>query len=134
MEKYEEITLTRNDLFNRYESFMFIEGQQGLPDLVKDIYNVIYEKGLETWVLEKVFDNPERIKSIPYLNPSVIIFQTTMMSFDKIKDIVYYLQKNNYKPMEIWQIIRNDIPVVDSDEYNVFSPYVDNNQITLMKL
>lgn len=133
MEIYEQRILTHNDFFE-YESFMFLEGQYGLPDMIDEIYGIISGKRLETWIIQDIFSKPERIKAIPYLNPSVIIFQTTMMSRDKIEKIIKYLESKKWSPKEIWQIVPNDRPIVDSDQYEVFSPYVLNGCVRLTKI
>lgn len=135
MERYDDKIVSRNNLFTDYESFMFLEGQTGLPDLVKEIHDHIrMYRPDSTWVVDDIFQKPDRIKAIPHLNPSVLIFQTTMMSCDKIDRIIEYLQSEKWSPKEIWQIIRDDIPIVDSDSYDVFAPSIYDGELTLMKL
>lgn len=136
MKRYEERIITNNELLLEYDSFMFLEGQTGLPDMVEECYKIIKMSGCEHWILENIFEHKDKIKAIPFLNPSVLIFQTTMMSRDKISHIIEYLENQNWKPKEIWQLINNDIPIVDSDRYNVFSFYPDEykGEIRLIKL
>lgn len=132
--QYETKKLKHNDLFTNYSSFMVLEGQLGLPGDVQKLYDLLHNKGLEIWSIEKIFEFPERIKAIPFLNPDVLIFQTTLMSRDKIDQIITYLEGVNWRPKEIWQLIRQDIPIVNSDKYDIFSFYVDEGQIILKKL
>lgn len=131
MKKYETKVLTRNELCVDYKSFAILEGQTGLPASVQEAKDVLDYLGCEYWVLENLFEYPERIQAIPYLNPDVIIFQTTLMSKTEIDRFIKFLQSKKYKPKQIWQLIRNDIPLVDSDQYEVFSFYPDASKNTI---
>lgn len=136
MIKYEEKILTHNDLFTEYESFLFIEGQMGLPDMPQRLHEFLTDKNLTVWSVEEVFEKKDRIKAIPHLNPSVVIFQTTGLHIEQIKSIISYFESINWKPDEIWEFTTGMIPTVDSERYNVFDCLFDyyNKEIILTKL
>lgn len=134
MKNFQDKTVSGNDIIEM--SFVIVEGQLGLPDMIDKTHKFITENWGTVWVLEEVFEHKERIKAIPYLNPDVVIFQTTMMSYDIIKEFVFYLQDEaKWRPKEIWQIVRNDRLIVDSDIYDVFSiQEIVDNSIVLTKI
>lgn len=126
--------LTTDQLLSKYRMFMILEGQLGLPDQIQEIKSVIDKSQAHCIVLEELFDYPSMVMAIPHINPDVIIFQTTLMNKDEIDKIVTYLESVNFKPKEIWQIIRGDIPIADAEKYNIYSPYVEDGKIHLVKL
>jgi hypothetical protein len=127
-------TLTNRALFTEYESFLFLEGQTGLPDHVDELYDFLHSQKLEVWVIEDIFKKPERIRAIPFLNPSVIIFQTTWMNTDAIADIIKYLEANQYKPKEIWECLSSKRTNLDTEKYNVYDFYLEDGVIELEKI
>lgn len=127
-------TLKNEDLFKNYESFLFLEGQTGLPEHVEELYNFLHSKKLEVWIIEDIFNKPERIKAIPFLNPSVVIFQTTWMNSDKIKDIIKFLEIGQYKPKEIWECLSSKRTNLDTKKYDVYDFFLEDDSIELQKI
>lgn len=130
-----KLILDRNVMHTRYDSFMFLEGQCGLPRDIQEIQEFVQSIGIEHWVIENLFTNMDRIRAIPYLKPDVLVFETTLQSKREINAIIEYLQKADYKPKEIWQLTPDDIPIVDTLTYDIYSPYIGtDNRITLRKI
>lgn len=65
-------------IFNyNYEPFMFLEGQTGLNDCERIVSKILNDRNYRCWVLDDLYENPDRLVAIQYLKPKTIILGTT---------------------------------------------------------
>ena len=77
--------MNREDFFKwDYEPFCILEGGLGLNDIENDLRKKLNKANAQLWVIEDLYDNPQRIGALQFLKPKTLIFGTTGIYHNKL--------------------------------------------------
>lgn len=87
------------NILNFYNSpVVILEGGLGLPDTERDCKLYLQDRDIDLFVLDDLYNKPERILAIQYLKPKLIIFGSTCTYEDELKNVIELYKTINYVP------------------------------------
>ena len=78
--------LLKIDLFE-FEPYCFLEGGTGLNDCEQKVSDTLYRKHITSWILDDLYDKPERLIALKFLKPKTIFLGTTGVYQDKVNNL-----------------------------------------------
>lgn len=84
-----------------FEPYCILEGGQGLSNTEEVFVDKCNYMHIKNWVLDNLYEDPEKIKAIKYLKPKTIILGTTGTYADKLNKIKEIFAKLNYFPNHV---------------------------------
>ncbi len=105
MKKKVEISLNYD-----LEPIAFLEGGKGLDNMEKFIFRKCQFKDIDYWLLDELYEKPERVYALKYLKPKTLVIGTTGVYKEKLDNLIEI-----FFSLEITSV-ENIILVSDSEE------------------
>jgi|SRR5215217_631595 len=70
-----------------FGKFLFLEGSQYLPDTQEEVYKSIADSGCISTVISNLYDNPEQMMALKYLDFETIVLGTTGVKWKQIDEL-----------------------------------------------